>query len=146
MNIDDTCASCGAPTANVTELQVLPAGQWSAAVEVSFSRCDKCGEELLTPEQMRDCQLHAAAIVRAEQGIMPPDRIRDLRARYGLTAAELGRVLGAPDESVERWERGTVLPDAEKNAVLLALEQQPALMARRAGHAGVALRSPPSGA
>ncbi len=40
------------------------------------------------------------------------NQIRELRAKAGLTQAEVGKVLDAAPSEVSRWERGDRLPSA----------------------------------
>ncbi|MCC6649884.1 MAG: type II toxin-antitoxin system MqsA family antitoxin [Candidatus Eisenbacteria bacterium] len=140
MSDAQNCPVCGGIVQDVTERQAMPVGRWSTEVDVSFSRCGSCGEEFVTPEQMRANQLAAAARVRAERGIIAPDRIRSIRARYGLTQADLERMLELGEKTIVRWERGTVLPGAAANTLLLLLESQSDIVMHLARQAGVSVR------
>ena len=42
---------------------------------------------------------------------MNPEAIKMLRAKLGLTQAELGEMVGRSNTSISDWERGIVRPD-----------------------------------
>lgn len=50
--------------------------------------------------------------------------IRERRRKLGLTQKELGQILGIPDNTISRWELGTVVPEHPKmlDLALKALE------------------------
>lgn len=52
--------------------------------------------------------------------------IRERRRKLGLTQKQLGQILGIPDNTISRWELGTVVPEHPKmlNLALKALEYQ----------------------
>lgn len=39
-----------------------------------------------------------------------PNKLREVRARYGLTAQRLGEMLGVTKQAVTQWERGVSAP------------------------------------
>lgn len=50
--------------------------------------------------------------------------IRERRHNLGLTQKELGQILGIPDNTISRWELGTVVPEHPQmlDLALTALE------------------------
>ena len=50
-----------------------------------------------------------------------PKGLKSLRARLGLSAAELGKLVGASGQSIYKWETGNVVPRASQQAALVAI-------------------------
>lgn len=94
-----------------------------------FYRCSRCGEEYLNGEMMDDSQRRATAVIRAEDGLLAPDEIVGLRKKYGLTQAELERLIGAGPKTVVRWERGTVAQNRTADTLLRVLLDHPDVVA-----------------
>jgi HTH-type transcriptional regulator/antitoxin MqsA len=90
-----------------------------------FYRCGRCGEEFLHGEMMDDSLRRATAVIRAEDGLLAPDEIVGLRKKYGLTQADLERLIGAGAKTVVRWERGTVAQNKTADTLLRVLLDHP---------------------
>ena len=69
--------------------------------------CESCGERYSGPEAAR---VHHDAICQA-LGLLSPDEIRQTRERLEMTQLEFARFTGVSPETIERWERGRLLPD-----------------------------------
>ena len=54
---------------------------------------------------------------------MSPDLIKKLRARLGITQAELAVLVGVTGPAVAQWEGGTSEPRGENRAIVVGLRQ-----------------------
>lgn len=122
----ESCPQCGgSPVREVVARRESLVGRWTAEFEDRFCACDACGEEFYDPEQADASFRKAADSVRAKVGLVPPERIRALRERYGLSQAQLERLLGIGAKMVVRWERGTVLPSLAASRLIEVLDDVP---------------------
>ncbi|MGD2154898.1 MAG: type II toxin-antitoxin system MqsA family antitoxin [Gemmatimonadales bacterium] len=120
------CAVCGELTAAlVREEKAVSIGRRSAIVEDEHLRCDGCGSEYATPEQMERTQQRAVAAIRGEEGLLTPEEIIRIRRRYGLSQAQLEALLRTGPKTVVRWERGTVFQSAAADTLLRLLDRDP---------------------
>jgi putative zinc finger/helix-turn-helix YgiT family protein len=119
------CIVCGKTAQIIREKR--PAKYRVDVVEVDdeFFRCDSCGEEFVTPAQIKE---HARIVkneVRKKYGLLPPERIVEIREKAGLTQVNLERLLGTGPKVVPRWESGKVIQSCAHDLVLRMLEQDP---------------------
>ncbi len=122
------CAECGRLSALVVrEESEVSIGRRSAVVEDEHLRCDNCGSEYATPEQMDQTQRRAVAAIRAAEGLLAPEEIVRIRKKHGLTQAELEALLRTGPKTVVRWERGTVFQSAAADTLLRLLDHHPNL-------------------
>jgi len=81
--------------------------------------CPHCGEEFLMAES-HDYNLHTLqAMYRERHNLLTPDKIRSIRAKYGLSAKSFSKVLGLGEISITRYENGSVQEEAQNNLMLL---------------------------
>jgi DNA-binding transcriptional regulator YiaG len=63
--------------------------------------------------------------VRKKYGLLPPERIAEIRRNAGLTQAELEELLGTGEKVVVRWESGKVIQTSGYDNVLRLIERDP---------------------
>jgi HTH-type transcriptional regulator/antitoxin MqsA len=120
------CAVCGELSASlVREEKAISIGRRSAVVEDEHLRCEGCGSEYATPEQMHQTQQRAVAAIRAEERLLTPEEILRIRRKYGLSQAQLEALLRTGPKTVVRWERGTVFQSAAADTLLRLLDRDP---------------------
>lgn len=124
------CVMCGGPAPLVEELRTLKMGDRAVTFMDWLYRCERCGEGFLTFGGMLDDSFRrATAVIRAEDGLLAPDEIVGLRKKYGLTQAQLERLIGAGEKTVVRWERGTVAQNKTADTLLRVLLDHPDVVA-----------------
>jgi len=101
------------------------------------SRCKACNFEFYTKKQSLEHSRARAAVLREVDGLRTPAAIKHLREVFGLTQAELERVVGAGPKTCVRWEKGTVAQSAVVDALLWIAEQFPEVFWRLAEKRGV---------
>lgn len=134
------CGVCGGDAALVHESRPFPVGSRTVVINDEFIRCARCGEEYYEGEMAHGPFRRAAAAIRAEDGLLGPDDIIALRAKYGLAQTDLERLIGAGEKTVVRWERGTVAQNRTADTLLRVLADHPGVVAQLAGERGVELR------
>lgn len=125
------CDFCGFESAVVVrERNSVQIGSREAVVEVECTRCENCDQEYVTPEQYEANRLRAVGQMRADEGLLQPEEIRDLRLCHGLTQEEMERLLGVGPKTVVRWENGTVFQGAAVDTLLRLIRDDGGLIGR----------------
>lgn len=135
------CYLCGGDSPLTREVRPVRIGSRMAVVDDEFYRCARCEEDVYLGNMADETSRKAAAVVRAEDGLLGPGDIVALRARYGLSQAGLERLIGAGEKTVVRWERGTVAQNRTADTLLRVLADHPDVVARLGRERGVRLRS-----
>jgi HTH-type transcriptional regulator / antitoxin MqsA len=135
------CFACGAESPLVRERRQLPMGARTVEIEDEFYRCSACGETFYTGGMGDEALRRATAVIRAQDGLLAPGEIVAIRRRYGLTQAQLERLIGAGPKTVVRWERGTVAQNRTADTLLRVLGDHPEVVAQLAEQNGVLFRS-----
>lgn len=133
------CSICGGHAVLVEELRTLKMGDRPVTFMDRLYRCERCGEGFFTFGGMLDDSFRrATAVIRAEDGLLVPDEIVALRKKYGLTQAQLERLIGAGEKTVVRWERGTVAQNKTADTLLRVLIDHPEVVAGLKRQNGIA--------
>ncbi|HEX5869822.1 MAG TPA: type II TA system antitoxin MqsA family protein [Longimicrobium sp.] len=146
---NEICSLCGGPAKLVEELSTLKMGTRSVTFMDRFYRCGQCDETFFLRGMMDDSLRRATSVIRAEDGLLAPDEIIGLRKKYGLTQAQLERLIGAGEKTVVRWERGSVAQNKTADTLLRVLLDHPEVVAalkRQNGLAKPARRRSPAAA
>ena len=138
------CWLCDAPADLVTEPRETWWGSRRVTIDDTFYRCSSCGETFYVGDMPDETSRRAATAIRREDGLLEPDEIRAVRARYGLTQAGLETLIGAGEKTVVRWERGTVAQNATADTLLRVLRDHPEVVAALAEERGVKVALPPA--
>jgi HTH-type transcriptional regulator / antitoxin MqsA len=123
------CYLCEAPACLVEEPHTSKWGNRPVTYLDRFYRCDRCGETFYEGEMATESFRRMAAVIRAEDGLLAPDDIVELRRKYGLTQAQLERLIGAGAKTVVRWEKGTVAQNKTADTLLRVLRDHPEVVA-----------------
>lgn len=135
------CFQCGAPTAIVEEPHTRHLGRRRVTFVDRFHRCPDCGETFYTGEMADESIRRASAAIRAKSGLLAPDEILAIRRTYGLTQAQMERLIGAGKKTVVRWERGTIPQSRTADTLLRVLRDHPDAVARLAEERGIRLKA-----
>jgi HTH-type transcriptional regulator/antitoxin MqsA len=123
------CVMCGSPAPLVEESRTLRMGDRPVTFMDRLFRCKRCGEGFFHGGMMDDSLRRATAVIRAEDGLLAPAEIVELRRKYSLTQAQLERLIGAGEKTVVRWERGTVAQNKTADTLLRVLRDHPEVVA-----------------
>ena len=140
---DQSCPMCGGPSALVEEPQTTNWAGRRVTYPDRFYRCSRCEETFYDRGMLSESHRRMAAVIRAEDGLLAPDEIVGLRKKYGLTQAQLERLIGAGPKTVVRWERGTVAQNRTADTLLRVLRDHPQVVADLAKQQGRTLPAKP---
>jgi HTH-type transcriptional regulator/antitoxin MqsA len=142
MEATEMCGICGGTATLVEEPHTMSMAGRPVTYEDRFYRCSQCGEAYYNGTMATESFRRAAAVIRAEDGLLGPDEIVAIRAKYGLSQAALEQLIGAGEKTVVRWEKGTVAQNKTADTLLRVLADHPDVVAQLAGGRGVVLRKP----
>jgi putative zinc finger/helix-turn-helix YgiT family protein len=95
-------------------------------IEVSAShyKCKKCGGEFEDPKGGYDFVEKAYEEYRRRHGLMQPSEMKGFRKKYGLTQAELSKLLGWGLVTLSRYENGALQDDVHDKMMRLAMSPE----------------------
>ena len=125
-----TCAVCGRDTAH---LVTCPFDAIYNKIPIRLDsveryECGSCGESTFTAEQDKAVSDRVKAKAREHLGLLPPEKIVDIRKRCALSQAELETLFGLGEKVVIRWEKGRVLQSRTADVLLRLMDQNPAIV------------------
>lgn len=123
---DDACPECGTPMREKKGRLKLPVnGEEIAVPESPHLSCPKCHEVVLRFDDARKLRQRALEIYRRKYGLLSADEIRSIRERFGLTQAELARLLRLGANTISRWEAGRNVQTAAMDMLLRMIPDLP---------------------
>lgn len=123
---DDACPDCGTPMKEKKGRLKLPVnGQEITVTEATHLSCPKCHEVVLRFDDARRLRQRALEIYRGKYGLLSADEIRSIRERFGLTQAELARLLRLGGNTISRWEAGRNVQTASMDVLLRMIRDLP---------------------
>ena len=122
----DMCGITGLRTELVRDPFIYGAGDAGVelAVDIPVRTCSSCGS--YTDDQAEDIRHDE---VCRHLGVLTPTEIRELRAKYGLSRAELARITGLGESSIARWETRDIIQNFGNDRYLRLL-RDPAIFLR----------------
>jgi putative zinc finger/helix-turn-helix YgiT family protein len=100
-------------------------GEEIAVTESPHLSCPKCHEVVLRFDDARKLRQRALAIYRKNYGLLSAEEIRSIRERFGLTQAELARLLRLGANTISRWEAGRNVQAAAMDMLLRMIRDLP---------------------
>jgi putative zinc finger/helix-turn-helix YgiT family protein len=100
-------------------------GEEIAVPAAAHLRCPKCDEVLLRFQDAKRLGEDAIAIYRKKHGLLSAGEIRAIRERFGLTQAQLARLLRLGANTVSRWESGRNVQTAAMDILLRLIRDLP---------------------
>ena len=123
---DDACPQCGSPMREKKGKLKLPMnGEEIAVPEATHLSCPRCHEVVLRFDDARRLRQGALEIYREKYGLLSADEIRSIRERFGLTQAELARLLRLGANTISRWEAGRNVQTAALDMLLRMIRDLP---------------------
>jgi putative zinc finger/helix-turn-helix YgiT family protein len=141
-SLDGARHSCGGVFHLVSEPTDIAIRGTTVRVPQDLFRCDSCGAERISLEQLDAARERAAEKLREAERILTPAEIRALREAFELSQAELEHALGLGPKTVVRWESGKVMPNQATSQLLLLIKRDPAALIFLADRRGVTLKLP----
>jgi putative zinc finger/helix-turn-helix YgiT family protein len=123
---DHACPICGTEMVEKRGALRLPVnGDDITVASAAHLRCPKCGEIVLRFQDAKRLNEDAIAIYRKKHGLLSADEIRAIRDLFGLTQADLARLLRLGANSVSRWESGRNVQTAAMDMLLRLIRDLP---------------------
>ena len=133
---EDTCLACGAHMrARRGQLDFAVNGERVRVAGIAHLKCPKCGEGMLSASALGELQSRAHAVYRNRHALLAPAEIRAIREKYGLTQAQLARLLRLGGNTLSRWEAGRNVQTAAMDVLLRLLRDLPASLQYLKRHA-----------
>lgn len=133
---DDACPECGTQMREKRGKLKLPVnGEEVTVPEAMHLSCPKCHEVVLRSDDARRLRQRALEIYRGKYGLLSADEIRSIRDRFGLTQAELARLLRLGGNTISRWEAGRNVQAAAMDMLLRMIRDLPGSLAYLRKHA-----------
>ena len=123
---DDACPACGTPVAEKRGTLRLPVnGEEIAVPSATHLSCPNCGEVVLRFQDSKRLGEDAIAIYRKQHKLLSADELRATREHFGLTQAELARLLRLGANTVSRWESGRNVQTGAMDVLLRLIRDVP---------------------
>jgi len=123
---DHACPRCGTEMVEKRSTLRLPVnGEDIAVPSAAHLSCPKCGEVVLRFQDSKRLGEDAIAIYRKKHGLLSADELRAIRERFGLTQADLSRLLRLGANTVSRWESGRNVQTAAMDVLLRLIRDLP---------------------
>jgi putative zinc finger/helix-turn-helix YgiT family protein len=123
---DDACPTCGTNMVEKRGTLRLPVNGEEISVPYAVHlNCPKCAEIVLRFQDSKRLHEDAIAIYRKKHGLLSADEIHAIRERFGLTQADLARLLRLGANTVSRWESGRNVQTAAMDMLLQLIRDLP---------------------
>lgn len=101
--------------------------------EEEFCRCEKCGEEFQTAEQMNQNNIRALDAYRKAHNLLTSEEIKNIRNKYKISQVEFAWFIGVGEKTITRYETKQIqeesndrlmrLVDTDYNYAMQSLKQ-----------------------
>jgi len=91
-------------------------------VDVEYTRCKTCGDEVLDPTVNHDPFDLAYRKYRKNHSLLQPEEIENWRKAHHLTQGELARLLGLGVATINRYENGALQNESHEKLLRLAMD------------------------
>ena len=87
-----------------------------------------CGESLHSKTEMKVTDAALKRLKAKEKGVFPPETIRAIRNRIGLTQEEAGALFGGGPRAFQKYESGEIMPSRTMCATLYFVVRKPEML------------------
>jgi putative zinc finger/helix-turn-helix YgiT family protein len=77
-------------------------------VRIDYALCEKCGEPVDVPSLASQNEIRVFDAYKKKAGLLTSEEIKEIRKRYGLSAAKFAKRLGMGEKSITRYENGAI--------------------------------------
>lgn len=122
----DACPVCGTLMKEKRGRLSFPVnGEEIRVSDATYLACAKGHDPVLRADDARRLRERALDLYRRKYRLLSADEIRSLRERFGLTQAELARLLRLGQNTLSRWEAGRHAQTAAMDVLLRMLRDVP---------------------
>ena len=123
---DNACPECGTAMREKRGSLKFPVnGEEIAVAQSPHLSCPKCHEVVLRFDDARKLRQRALESYRQKYGLLSADDIRSIRERFGLTQAELARLLRLGVNTISRWEAARNVQTGSMDTLLRMIRDLP---------------------
>jgi putative zinc finger/helix-turn-helix YgiT family protein len=123
---DNACPDCGSQMREREATLKFPVNGEEIAVRDSpHLSCPKCREIVLRFDDARKLRQRAVDVYRQKYGLLSAEDILSIRERFGLTQAELARLLRLGANTISRWEAARNVQTAAMDMLLRMIRDLP---------------------
>jgi putative zinc finger/helix-turn-helix YgiT family protein len=123
---NNACPECGTPMREKQGSLTFPVnGEEIAVPQSPHLSCPKRHEVVLRFDDARKLRQRALESYRQKYGLLSADDIRSIRERFGLTQAELARLLRLGASTISRWEAARNVQTASMDMLLRMIRDLP---------------------
>ena len=117
------CSNCERETRLelVTKEEVIRVRNKPIKIEIQYTRCVECGDEVFDPNLNIDPFDLAYREYRKKYGFLQPEEIRDWRKANKLTQGELAKLLSVGVATISRYENGALQEPSHEKLLRLAM-------------------------
>lgn len=87
--------------------------------ETTWQHCTTCNEDILSLDLESKIDIQRTRRL----GLLIPEEIRQVRDKTGLSAADMGLLLGIGEVTYTRWETGRALPTPASDTLMRLIDQ-----------------------
>jgi putative zinc finger/helix-turn-helix YgiT family protein len=102
-----------------------------------FSKCQKCGFEFATDDQLFELRVRTADAYRKKHGLLTSNEIKSFRDSLGMNQVDFAKFLEVGEASIARWETCYVQEQSMNKLILFAMDSNAAKLHSRAGNANM---------
>jgi putative zinc finger/helix-turn-helix YgiT family protein len=88
-------------------------------IDAEIATCQKCGNKIFDEERDSRNLEKAYSLYREKHNLLPPDEIRKIREKYGLSQRALSRLLGWGEITIHRYESGAIQDNVHDSTLRL---------------------------
>ena len=107
-----------------------------------FYRCYRCGETYQPVELARQTEAKLQALRQELADLLRPEQIRAIREKYGLSQAQMEKLMGLGAKHLVKWEQGTAVPNRAADTLLRVMDRFPAVVMYLAKERHLRLKKP----
>jgi HTH-type transcriptional regulator / antitoxin MqsA len=100
-------------------------GETLVVHDIEHSTCVKCGEMVLSLQNVGRLQRDAVRQFKEAKGLLTAEEIKAVRLSLGLSQAAFEQLLGTGPKTVIRWEKGAVLQSATADRLMRLIREMP---------------------
>lgn len=118
------CTNCEKETdgKKVTKKEVFNVRGEPVSVDVEYTKCQECGDEVLDPAADTDPFELAYGEYRRKHNLLQPEEISNWRKAHHLKQSELAKLTGIGVATLNRYENGALQNESHEKLLRLAMD------------------------
>jgi HTH-type transcriptional regulator/antitoxin MqsA len=122
---DPVCPETGAPMRRDARPMTLTYKGESVTFAMPGWYCDASDQSIHSGADMKLSDRMLNRLKARSENLLPPEGIRRIRKKLGLSQAEAGEVIGGGPRAFQKYEAGDLLPSRAISSALVLLDHDP---------------------